>query len=540
MDKMVLIPLIMGLVLIFCRGPRDLFFYYFLPVLTLFPVYYDFKLMQGLPEFSFWSAALIPVLFAWIVKGKGEGYFFSWLDVIILLNLLLIFYGQWMNSGYKPAQKVLFNDLMARFFPYLLAKAYFSDGENRIQMLKVMVILGVIVGFFMMYEFKLWYNVFDKPLRKLWPHSVPWELPMKRWGFKRAFGPFGHPICGGYFLAMIVPVAIWLWRGRYFRGLWDPQRGENLWGLKTVLLIAAIPFLLTPLKERDKTALLAVLFGLILIAGVAHWIKGGSRKIPLDMLFVIACIGGCIASISRAPILGMALSFIILWYGWSRRKMLVVGVVFLCLCLSLPFVLPRVISYISADRATAQTEEQRNAAYRRELMDNYKEVIEEKPWFGFGRFDIPVVKNQESIDNEYLFLTLTSGKVALYAYLLTIVYVLLRLLRFALSKSFNSEEGRLGWCLLAGCLAAAFTQTTVYAGTQTVQFFYMMAGMSEAMVSAPTLVTVMAPASGISMTGQRSVYGFLRILPAPFAASPLGFSRTPSKVKNGYHFYRTL
>jgi len=549
MDKIVILPMFIGFALGFKRSTRDLFLYYFLPILTVFPVYYEGELANGVPEFAFWSAALIPVICFWVMREKGEGYFFTWLDAIILMHLLFVFYGQYLNSGYKPAQKVLFNDMMARFFPYVLAKSIFSDREGRIEMLKVIVVIGALVGFFMAYEFKFWYNIFDKPIRKLWPNWVPWDLPMKRWGFKRAFGPFAHPICGGYFFAMIVPMAVWLWRGGHFqKGLWNPLPGGDPWGPRTVLIICAIPILLIPAATRESMAMLAFVCGVILLFTIYRGISRPLPKISWGLALVLLCFGGGMAAISRAPIAGIFLGFVILWFGWARRKAMIAGILAAVMAAAAPVVVPKIVAYVSVDRATAETPDQRNAAYRKELMENYAEVAAERPWFGYGRFNIPVVKGQESIDNEYLFMTLASGKTALYAYVLMMIYVSVRLLLFVSRTPYDSPEGRLAWGFLAAWGAAIFTQSTVYAGTQTVQYFYLLAGMSEALVSVPGSVPVVA-AAGLAKAEKEERqgpaiaipgYGFARTLTDMQPARPLDPGVSQQRIGYGYHFSRTL
>ena len=112
MDKLAILPLF-GAIYFLSKGKdaRKVFVNYFLPVLTLIPAYYETKLVSGIPEFTFWSSALIPVIVVWFVNEKMEGYRFSWLDLIIILHLLLIFFAQFEATGYKDAQKILFREL---------------------------------------------------------------------------------------------------------------------------------------------------------------------------------------------------------------------------------------------------------------------------------------------------------------------------------------------------------------------------------------------------------------------------------------------
>jgi hypothetical protein len=452
MDKIILLFMLASIVLLLKKEPKELFLTFFLPVLTMMPVYYQTKLIPGIPEISFWSAVLLPIAFVWIFSKHGEGYRFSPLDVLILLHLSLVFAGEWHNTTYKEAQKVFYNDLTIRLLPFVMARAWFMEPASRIRMFKTIVICGAIVAISQAIEFRFWFNVFDDLLRKIWPQSVPWGGGMRRGGLKRAAGPFGHPICAGYFFTMFVPLAIWLWKNDYFK-----LKKHGLW-------------------------------------------------------VVALCILGGITSISRAPIAGIFIGFVIIWYGWSKNKG--IPTIFLACFLTLTsmLVVPKLIAYVNVTRATAETEDQRNAAYRKELLDNFDEVIAEKPLFGWGRFGVPVIKGLDSIDNEYLVIATASGYTALYAYVACIVWVLVRLTFFVFTRDPTSQEARLAWCLIAGVLSAAFTQFTVYAGTQTVQFFYMLMGFSEGLVQLGT-----------------------------FDATPQSaLTRTIGGDDHGYHFSRTL
>ncbi|MEI7817282.1 MAG: O-antigen ligase family protein [Desulfuromonadales bacterium] len=452
MDKIILLFMLASIALLMYKEPKELFLYFFLPVLTMMPVYYQTKIVSGIPEISFWSAVLLPIAFVWILNKHGEGYRFSPLDLLILLHLVLVFSGEWHNTSYKEAQKVFYNDLTIRLLPCIMARAWFMDSDSRMKMFKIIILCGAIVAAFQLIEFRLWFNVFDDILRKIWPHSVPWGGGMKRGGLKRAAGPFGHPICAGYFFTMFVPLAIWLWKNDYFE-----LKKHGLW------------------------------------------------------MFLL-CVTGAITSISRAPIAGVFMGFVIIWYGWTKNK--AVATMFLAsfLIVASVLVIPKFIAYVNVSRATAETEDQRNAAYRAELLDNYKEVIAEKPLFGWGRFGVPVVKGQDSVDNEYLVIVLASGYMSLYAYLASMLWVLVRLSMYAIFSDPSSREGRLAWCLLAGFIAAALTQTTVYAGTQTIQFFYMLMGFSEGLVQLKHFESQEHPAVARTLGGNDYEYNFSRTL----------------------------
>ena len=160
MDKIIILPLLISAALLVSREPKDVFILVFLPFLTLFPTYFDVELVGGTPELYFWSAALIPILAVWVLRGF-EGYELHWMDLVILAYLLCIFYGQWANSDYKKAQKLLFNNLMAIFFPYLLVRSFCEDRSTLIRMIRMMTFLGAFVAIFNAMEFRMFINYFD-------------------------------------------------------------------------------------------------------------------------------------------------------------------------------------------------------------------------------------------------------------------------------------------------------------------------------------------------------------------------------------------
>lgn len=431
-----------------------MFITYFLPILTLIPAYYDTKLVSGIPEFTFWSAALIPIFFVWFVNERMDGYKFSWLDVIILLHIFFIFYAQFDATGYKDAQKIVFREVLKRLIPYLLMKMVILNAERRVEAIKMMIVLGAVVSFFMLYEFKFWHNYMDEIWRRLWPKSVPWDGSMSRLGFKRAAGSFAHPISAGYFFAMTTPLAIWAWNQKLFS---KPRLGALLMAMNAL---------------------------------------------------------GVVTSISRAPIAGFLLSLVIIWFGWSRNKSISGGVLFFIVVLGLSMAVPKFIEYVSVKRSAAVTQDQENAAYRKEMLDNYIEIIKEKPVWGWGRYSFPVVKGQKSIDNEYLYIAITSGMVNLIVYLTIITVVLIRLLLFALQKPFDSTEGRLAWALLSAWITAIFTQATVYSGLQTTHLFFMMAAISEALIlnRNASFLTTLNPPQNEPMVEIQYAYNFSRTL----------------------------
>lgn len=454
MDKIVVISLIVSIYLLQVKEtrPQDVFITLFIPMLFFIPVHYDTKVVPGIPELSFWSAALLPAFAVWAFRDHFEGYRFTLLDLLIVTHLIFVFISQAHNSSYKPGQKLFFNEVTARLFPYLMVKAMFLNLEDRIRLLKAMTICAAIVAFFNALEFRLWVNVFDDFLRRVWPHSVPYGGGMKRGGFKRAAGSLSHPICAGYFFVMIAPIAIWLTKLKLF------------------------------VKKR------------------------------VGAIMATLCVLGVYVSISRAPMMAMVLTGAILYYGWSKyRTILTVVYVIVAIFIGVTFV-PKFYAYVNVTRAEAVTDDQRNAAYRNELLAEYKPIIAEKPLLGWGRFGVPTVKGLDSVDNEYLCIILQHGKLALYPYVACIIWSICRVCSFLVGTRFDNPEAMLAWGLLGGLIGAAFTQTTVYAGTQTVQVFYMLFGMVEGLHLARGSQVTSEYQFNRAVTGPTYAYHFSRTL----------------------------
>ncbi|SCY30411.1 O-antigen ligase family protein [Desulfoluna spongiiphila] len=423
MDKIVLFPLIISALLLATRSPREVFILSFLPALTFFPAYFNVKVVSGVPELYFWSAALVPILGAWAMNGF-DGYDYHWMDLFIFAYVFAIFFAQWSNSTYKISQKIVFNNLMGICVPYMLVRSFAVDRTALVSLIRAMTVVGAVVAFFNALEFRMFINHFDEHLRRLWPTYVVWDtgMVMSRWGFKRALGPFSHPIVAGYVFALIAPLAIWCQNQGHY-----PTR------------------------------------------------RKGQIIVGLNIL-------GIFVSISRAPIIGFLLGLAVIYYGWNKNRATILTVVSVAGVLMLMVIVPKFIDYISVTRATATTEAQRNVAYRKEMWEAYSEVVMERPYAGWGRFNVPSVKGMKSIDAEYLGVALASGVIALSFYLVFLFGMLIRMIIYAQKTAWDDPWGRLAWCLIAGWVCAIFSQATVYSGAQSVQYLYMLAGIGQILI----------------------------------------------------------
>ncbi len=451
MDKLILVPFIISSYFLYRgRKPAEVFILVFLPFLTLFPTYFDVKLIPGIPEFYFWSAALIPIFLVWIWR-EYQDFEFVTMDWMVLGYVVVIFLTQLSNSDYSVAQKILYNSFLTIFVPYIMIRSWANNRGAQINAIKTMLCLGAVIAVFNAYEARMFFNFFDQILRNLWPRDVVWDtgFVMQRAGMKRAMGPFGHPIIAGYFFALMVPLAVWCHFHRVFKNR------------MASLLIIALNF------------------------------------------------GGLLASLSRGPIAGVVLGLGIIYFGWSNNKRFLVTFASMIVAIGLLASISTFMTYVSVTRDSAVTEAQRNAAYRKIMLEEYSLIVLERPFSGWGRSTVPKIRGMESIDNEYLGIALSSGLITLSVYLTFIFGTLYGLWRFCLKRGAKDPQARLGWCIVAGWMAALFTQGTVYSGGQALHYFFMMGALAQNLRLGGELF---ATKTKRSHEPAKAEFGFARIL----------------------------
>ncbi|MFT7620474.1 MAG: hypothetical protein ACI97A_004131 [Planctomycetota bacterium] len=141
----------------------------------------------------------------------------------------------------------------------------------------------------------------------------------------------------------------------------------------------------------------------------------------------------------------------------------------------------QVAAYAEVDRGAATSESQETAAYRWEMLDSYMIVVGQCPWIGYGKGQISILEGLKSIDNQYLFIALIHGVPASIFLLLCMLIPAFLILLTAMKLLFNHQMGRLGIGFGGTLLGTVFTQTTVFAGTQTEQVLFLIVGMTVTM-----------------------------------------------------------
>jgi O-antigen ligase len=268
-------------------------------------------------------------------------------------------------------------------------------------------------------------HVFSSPYES-WPAQV-------RWGFGRIAGPYGHAILAGMVFLMGLVYCFWL------------RNADRSWGARR--LIHGLPFTVR---------------GLILAALAA----------------------GLLMTQSRGPWLGMglALVFALLTRFFPVKKAAAVFLGFCVLFAAAGFYFAN--QYTEKAMRQADTEEQRNAIYRRQLLTNYAPIVMERRAFGWGATTFPAVNGQRSIDNEFLMLAVTEGLAGLGVFLAIVAGCAAKLVRL-ISRPMEPEDRSLAFAHLAVLIGLVTTLTTVYLGEQMVMLFFLFTGWVQAMRPVP-------------------------------------------------------
>jgi O-antigen ligase len=169
-------------------------------------------------------------------------------------------------------------------------------------------------------------------------------------------------------------------------------------------------------------------------------------------------------------------------------------------------------SYVSVKSFNGSNEARESAAYRREMIEQYMGIAEERPIWGWGsnvrgKGLYPRVEGMDSIDNHYLLLALNSGMYSLASMVLLLLWVPARLLGFGLRNTRDDPAASLAVTLMGSLILLAISISTAWLGAQTQPLLFIVAGWSEALLLTPVLTTakVASPMRTVS-------YGFERVM----------------------------
>ena len=416
-QAVVLLPTLGGLAYAWRKGAARAFIFLVWPACLLLPSYYVLKL-PGIPQVNFHGYALLLVggMYCWMHRAARPRWHLT--DGLILLFVLWCAFAEYMLKDYDAGQNRLVVLVMTYLVPYAVGRLMTQRAGHLWALLLVTVIVGAFIGTVSPWEARMATNPFDIWWRRIWPTSVPWTGSLYRGGLRRVAGPFGHPIFHGLFFSLMIPL-----------GIWSLRRATDL----------------------------------------GPWIRRG-------MLFALVL--GLALSMSRGPLIGGAIAVAVALMGRSKVRGAAFTWAALAVLVLAALTAGSIHDYLTIRRGDARTPAQESAAYRNEMLGRYVEIVEQKPLLGWGKNQIPVVKNLRSIDNQYLFLTLIHGYPASVMWLLLLLLPVVALVRRLKFQPGAHPYPDLGWALVGAFAGTLFTQVTVVAGTQTPVILTMLMGIA--------------------------------------------------------------
>jgi len=414
-EYLILIPGLVSLVVCVVARPRTAFVYVFLPTLLLLPIY-PLLHIEGLPDLRFFHAAIIPIVAIWLVKG-APGYRFHFLDFLVAAYIFICLASEFKNADFKSSYNYAGILVLGVFLPYIGARLSTRSIHDARQIIMVLVVLSAFLGVMAVYEARMWRNPMN-----FWSKLgfiTPYTRSMRRFGLKRASLVYDHPIFLGHFFAQILPLGIWLF-----------------WTAVGNLRYKAFAF----------TALIGA---------------------------------GLFAAISRGPWVGAMASFGVL--GVTRMKQKAVGLTMLVVMLIFCFLF--VLPYFEKYTKVKRQGDQGHATYRRATWLAYFPQMMERPYLGHGRHRVVLAGYKElgygkiaSVDNEFLYLGLYHGVIAVFLFAAAPILASIGLIRIVFRE--ESLEGLLAGALCAALWASLITLATVFRGSQPFHVLYILIGMS--------------------------------------------------------------
>ena len=438
MEIIVLLATVIAIIEIKRHSVSDAVIKVMLPALLIVPAIYSVHIPH-LPTIGVSEAATIPIAIAALARYWKE-WKVSRSDLWLALFIFGLYYAELQNTGSSNAGLVLFGGITSALFPYVIGKLLLEQEGMRERFVRRFVILLVIVSVLSVTEFRLGTNLFTTVFGVLFPGQRPWLMQI-RGGFVRIVGPFNGSILAGMVLLVGLLFSSWL-------GFVDGSAGT------------------------DKKY-----FG-----------------IKQSRLFFGAIALGLFMTQSRGPWVGAILAYMIARIG-RAKNMRRAAIITMLLC-----AIGGTIGYIKAEQYTAgsiwnaKDIEQENAIYRRELLDNYKPIVEQGGFFGWGVVDWPRVPGQPSIDNEFLFLQITQGKMGFWTYILLAAEGLLAAL-MAARRARHRTDVYFALCMLGCVLGLLLTLTTVYMGAQSYPLFFLLMGWSQSLRQTQTATATVPEAT---------------------------------------------
>lgn len=411
----------------------------YLPAFLLIPSFYGLKLPH-LPGLDFGGAALIPIVVTILVRHWRE-WKLQRADLWMALFFGGSYYSELTHSGASNAGLLFANSVIAGGLPYILGKMLLEQEGVRERFARRYVYIVAFIAVVSIWEFRMGHDLFTTVANFILRENQGW-IGQGRNGFIRIAGPFVGAIMAGTMFSIAWLFSMWL-------GVLDKSRGNEpkYWGLWRSTILS------------------------------------------------LAIAGGVLMTLSRGPIIGTILGYMVARIGKAKKMGRAAIITFFLIAIGGTIAYIKIQQYATADYWSAPTVEQQTAIYRRQLLDNYKPIVEKGGLFGYGVVDRPSVDGQYSIDNAYLYFQLTQGSLGLWTFVLLGLESLLAVF-LAVRRLTQRVDIYFALCVGGGMAGFLLSLTSVYLGGPMYPLFFLLAGWSQSLHQTQSVgVTLPQPVS---------------------------------------------
>jgi hypothetical protein len=407
----------------------------FLPVLLLVPAIYFLRIPHITP-LSCCDVVLLPLGFATLVC-RSHSWRFQRADLWVVGLAVAGFITDCINMDLKTA----FYDLVDPGFlgavlAYVIGKLLIEHTGNREQFAKRLTVLLAAVGFISVSEFIFKHDLFVVVTHRFFGQVDYWG-DQYRYGFDRVKGPFLGPEEAGIVFLMGFFLALWLW------------------------------FLSRHRQNQDERQYLGLRRSTLCCGGILL---------------------GLVMTISRGPELGVATGYLIARVGLVKKKHLALIVALVLICSGFVIARQRAVGLEAIADEASLDETQASATYRTRLYEVYKPFAEEGGMFGWSAAKYQKTSANKypktaaffSIDNEYLFLWVTQGRIGLTFFLLIAAEGAIALIR-AILRSQQTIDTCFYYCMGGMLTGLLVVLITVYLTAQGYILFFLFSGWIQSL-----------------------------------------------------------
>lgn len=414
----------------------------YLPTLLLLPQEY-FVDIPVLPNLNFSQSAIIPIFIAFLLfperKQLSVKKGLRLMDFLVVSYALVCVFSEYYNTGMEEGganfeqnlwRAVLYRNTLNVILPYFLARKLIHANGLTQTFGKILVFCSFFALVISAYEWKMVVNLYVEIFQWFFPElSEQIWVPSYRYGLVRISGPFGHPILFGTGIATALLFNHWLSRNKFWK--------KNL------------SFLFLNSYWKGACIALLLFFGLVL-------------------------------TFSRGPLYSSIFAVFILGLGYTRHRGLYLLGVSAFFAIITIFVIQYITYYSEIGENLASSQLEQTAIYRVNLIQAYMEYIQEKLWLGWGATTWPKALSMVSIDNEYLFILVTHGVVALVIFCAILMITSAKLFRAGMKIPYKFRFNQsLAFTLLSVLFMFTITFITVYMAHQVEVLTFIIIGLSQ-------------------------------------------------------------